>query len=363
MISCGGGTDSGENGSTSSGIFAGSCTKDEAKYKTNKCIKGQSYYCATIDEDECIYLWKKNDTCKGGCDSSTGKCEKKDCSLNQAEAHIYECKSDDSFECKEEQDVNGEYHAYWNNSQLCVTGCNKSTGRCNTYDCNGNSFVCYQNQSFKCQYSKYEVYETCDEKGCDSATGKCKNSKYCEKNEEGLAFCDGNTLKTCDGSRFKSKNCFGGCDNSTLKCKPSKDHDSGLIWSQTFEDMMSWSDSIEYCNNLTEDGFNDWRLPTISELRTLIQNCSDTAKNGSCHVTDSCLSTDCYNDACHGCEQDSCGHYNKLNYWIYGLSVWSSSTVENDVDNAWIIFFSTASIGYAEKSGDYEGLVTLCVRE
>lgn len=359
--------DSGDDESTSSGIFAGSCTKDEAKYKTNKCIKGQSYYCATIDEDECKYFWKRNDLCKGECDSSTGKCAKTECSLNQAEAKIYECKGDDSFVCKVEQDINGEYRAYWNNSQSCISGCNKSTGRCNTYDCyNGTPFMCYQNQSFKCQTNEYKVYEECDEKGCDSSTGKCKNSKYCEKNEEGVTFCDGNILKTCDNSRLKSKNCFGGCDNSTLKCKPSKDPDSGLIWSQIADGDKAWNtwiESVEYCNNLTEEDFNDWRLPTISELRTLIQNCSNTAKNGSCHVADSCLSTDCANDACNGCVRDSCVHYNKLSYWRWGFGAWSSSTVENDIDNAWIVDFGRASIRYTEKNARWEnGVVTICVR-
>jgi hypothetical protein len=50
-----------------------------------------------------------------------------------------------------------------------------------------------------------------------------------------------------------------------------------------------------FCKNITEGGHNDWRLPTISELRTLYQYCPNLEPGGECKVTDSCLSYhDCY---------------------------------------------------------------------
>ena len=68
-----------------------------------------------------------------------------------------------------------------------------------------------------------------------------------------------------------------------------------------------------YCDTLTECGYSDWRLPTIDELRSLIQNCPNTEIGGPCGLTDSCHSEECKSDACYGCEpSDYTGGYNKL---------------------------------------------------
>ena len=66
----------------------------------------------------------------------------------------------------------------------------------------------------------------------------------------------GNTGVTCTGS---DKFCHS--------------HD-GLNWSDASNDSMNWYDAVEYCKDL------GGRLPTISELRTLIQNCSATETGG-----------------------------------------------------------------------------------
>ena len=109
---------------------------------------------------------------------------------------------------------------------------------------------------------------------------------------------------------------------------------------------------------MTEGGFKDWRMPTISELRTLIQNCAKTATGGSCNVTDECLSSlstanpRCYNiDLCTGttnaigierCGDKTDGSYSKLGDGaVYS---WSSSVPTNDQDNAWFIYFKNTNI-------------------
>ncbi|HDT11782.1 MAG TPA: PEGA domain-containing protein [bacterium] len=61
------------------------------------------------------------------------------------------------------------------------------------------------------------------------------------------------------------------------KLKPS-----GLKWSKKAPSRMNWSDAMKYCENLKEDGHSAWRLPTISELRTLIKNCPATQTGGAC---------------------------------------------------------------------------------
>ena len=126
---------------------------------------------------------------------------------------------------------------------------------------------------------------------------------------------------------------------------------------------MTWDDAVSYCNNLTACGYSDWHLPTISELRTLIQNCSGTVTGGSCGVTDSCLYWwhDCKNDACYGCEDDNgSGKYSKLGDTDWLSGAWSSSIVSDNTEAAWHVQFRFGNVLYNYKinSTDY----VYCVR-
>ena len=84
---------------------------------------------------------------------------------------------------------------------------------------------------------------------------------------------------------------------------------------------MNCNTAKSYCDVLNEDGHSDWRLPNISELRTLIQNCEGTVTGGSCGVINtgdaetSCLSKDdCWTENdCFSCSYDYLtGMYSKL---------------------------------------------------
>jgi Protein of unknown function (DUF1566). len=116
----------------------------------------------------------------------------------------------------------------------------------------------------------------------------------------------------------------------------------GNMWSPKASSTMNWDDAVSYCNNLTECDYWDWHLPTISELRTLIQNCSGTVTGGSCGVTDSCLSaSNCRNNACYGCgDDDDSGNYSKK-YSKLGDTegLRSSSLLSDDSDMAWFVNF------------------------
>ena len=115
-------------------------------------------------------------------------------------------------------------------------------------------------------------------------------------------------------------------------------------------DYMTWEEAISYCENLSLDG-GDWRLPTISELRSLIRGCDATKLGGSCGVTDGCTDyADCWNDACCGCEYLE-GPGSGGAYWPDGMSgevswYWSSSPVADGDSGAWGVDFNDGDVGY-----------------
>jgi hypothetical protein len=53
--------------------------------------------------------------------------------------------------------------------------------------------------------------------------------------------------------------------------------DTNLLWQQSSSDKaLTWQEANEYCKSLTLTGHNDWRLPTIEELKVLINMKYDT---------------------------------------------------------------------------------------
>lgn len=49
------------------------------------------------------------------------------------------------------------------------------------------------------------------------------------------------------------------------------DTTTGLMWQQdTPDNYMTWKNALSYCENLDLGGYTDWRLPTIKELRSIV---------------------------------------------------------------------------------------------
>lgn len=160
----------------------------------------------------------------------------------------------------------------------------------------------------------------------------------------------------CKGVEHSTEECVIDVDNKDYQCKCESNWEwkrdehiclpssgipiDGVTWSSESQSKMSWEEALAYCDNLTEDGYSNWHLPTINELRNLIRNCENTATGGSCGVNDSCLYSDCQNDACKGCTENQNGKYSKLGDHD---SFWSSSAPEYS-DIRWGVNFSKASI-------------------
>ena len=167
------------------------------------------------------------------------------------------------------------------------------------------------------------------------------------------------------GSSQEAASCSNDDDLCPPGCAPESDNDCGeLQWQDPpAESAMTWQEAIDYCESLSEDGFSDWHLPNIDELRSLIRGCSDTETEGSCAIDGDCLShDDCWNDPCIGCLELE-GPANGC-YWREDLQgacdcYWSSSLREDGNVGRWGVFFTFGRVNNYFKDNPYS---VRCVR-
>lgn len=111
------------------------------------------------------------------------------------------------------------------------------------------------------------------------------------------------------------------------------DPETGLEWQCESPGEMSWLDALAYSRELELDGKTDWRLPTVSELETLLDR--------------------------------SVLHY-ELRPIVReevpfrdSLSYWSSTTFRDGTKNAWIVMFDGGYVLSYDKKNAYH---VRCVR-
>ena len=133
--------------------------------------------------------------------------------------------------------------------------------------------------------------------------------------------------------------------------------DLPLQWSEKSLVKMNYNKAVSYCENLDESGHNDWRLPNIDELRTLILNHSGTKTGGSCKISEKearleirYSSDDCYGK--RGSDFSKLGDYEAL----YS----SSQCVGCSYDSVWRAGFHDGSISFYDKTLP---LSVRCVRD
>ncbi len=146
--------------------------------------------------------------------------------------------------------------------------------------------------------------------------------------------CGGDDEKTAEGAF----DCSGIFPNG---------HD-GICWSDKAADLMNWDDAKTYCKNL------GGHLPTIDELRTLIINCPGTETGGACKVSDPAHLAFSESDDCY-CDGSAESHS------VFGDTgwTWSSSVQSDSTDGAWLVLFSSGSVGTYYKSSN---IYVRCVR-
>ncbi len=151
------------------------------------------------------------------------------------------------------------------------------------------------------------------------------------------------------------------------------DEDTNLSWQDPQKDAYAEDnggvnsfDAIRYCEDIVMQGHDDWRLPNIDELRTIIRGAPNSEAGGKCAVTEGarlagasvrdimtcggqlkpfqCTGTGncCWHEAltgtCNTVDPASTTHY---------LEYWSSTPAVDDPDN-WIgfVFFDTGTVGF-----------------
>ena len=134
-----------------------------------------------------------------------------------------------------------------------------------------------------------------------------------------------------------------------------------LQWSNKASNKIDWNDAVNYCKNLNEGGYSDWRLPNIDELRTVVQNCFNTEIGGKCKLSEknACLSDKCCSPygSCF-CAIRNDGYYSKLGD-DNNVSLWSSSAYSDYPMQKWIIFFGNAG---PSRAGENANEYVRCVR-
>ena len=170
--------------------------------------------------------------------------------------------------------------------------------------------------------------------------------------------------------QFKCEKCDEGYvwNKYLAQCEkfPYIDDSTELIWSSKSLNEMKWKDAVSYCENLDEDGLYGWYLPSIDDMRTLIQNCERTKTGGSCGITNDCFTSSCepsYSSNCSGCSVDSTGKYSKFGdsetFWSNHSKIRNDSLGEDSFES-WSVDFTKGKI---EKNSKISEFFVRCVKQ
>jgi hypothetical protein len=131
-----------------------------------------------------------------------------------------------------------------------------------------------------------------------------------------------------------------------------RDPTTGLVWQLRGELPRAWSVIAKgYCRRLKHAGADDWRMPTIDELRSLVRGCKRTASRGRCRLRQRCSAeARCFSGNCRGCGKKATDRPDRC-YWPAAFGkrcervIWSCTTDRGrKVPVNWYLDFSTAGL-------------------
>jgi hypothetical protein len=127
------------------------------------------------------------------------------------------------------------------------------------------------------------------------------------------------------------------------------DPSTGLRWQNPAAGFMDFEEASAYCPNLGAG----WRLPTVSEARSLFRGCDAVGDGGACGISDGCTNHDCGDGTpCeYNCSYDN-GPGLEGCYWDGALqgqctAYWTGTTVADWGDSAFYTQFASGTVGTA----------------
>ncbi len=152
------------------------------------------------------------------------------------------------------------------------------------------------------------------------------------------------------------------------------DGKTGLEWQESpTGGTMDEESALTHCENLDLDG-GGWRLPNISELRSIVRDNPRLETDGPCGVKDECascgvgpedvcLAFSCMSYACYEADEDLLVF--DYCFWPQALGencdgyYWSSSLYTSDTARAWIADFNSSGVSTSDKTNSMK---VRCVR-
>lgn len=149
---------------------------------------------------------------------------------------------------------------------------------------------------------------TDDGEVCDGSTRECSavDSSYASGTATCKADCSGWDTSTCQTKSNEGGEGGEGNNNQNVGFDKNSngiwvDPSTYLIWENPMGNKgvggtgVGQAKAVEYCENLVLAGADDWRLPTIDELRTLVRGVSTTMTGGKCPTSEFCTDQDSCN--------------------------------------------------------------------
>ncbi len=199
---------------------------------------------------------------------------------------------------------------------------------------------------------------------------------FCEDGDTKECFCPDGTkgVQSCkvDGSGWEVCECIDDgeqwCDDTSDLCWQDPPYQKGR--------GLCWHAGSIYCEQLSFDGYDDWRLPNLNELRSLVRNCPAIETGGDCGIGDGSSRDDYWDDeSCLECyteispeticfwPQELKGTCNRIDEIGSPVEWWSSSPVVDasaSEEYAWYVWFGMGVVGY-NHSNSYADV--RCVRD